>query len=195
MSVDRTKRKILEVASKLFNRYGFNKTSMDEIAKIARKAKGSLYYHFTNKENLFREVVAGEIKKLKSELRIVVGLDLDAKEKLKAYLLKRMSVLNYSANYHETLKADFFEHYDFIDDLREDLDIWEKTQITQILNEGMSSGLFIEIKQGEAMNAILDTFIMVIKGLEIPFFIQNKYKSLEPYFNDMIGILIRGISK
>ena len=29
---------------------------MDEIAKIARKAKGSLYYHFASKEELFKEV-------------------------------------------------------------------------------------------------------------------------------------------
>ena len=50
MAVDDTRDKILNVANSLFSRFGFHKTSMDEIAKIARKAKGSLYYHFTNKE-------------------------------------------------------------------------------------------------------------------------------------------------
>ena len=40
MRIENTRNKILEVANKLFSRFGFHKTSMDEIAKIARKAKG-----------------------------------------------------------------------------------------------------------------------------------------------------------
>ena len=39
MAIEDTKDKILSVANKLFSRFGFHKTSMDEIAKIARKAK------------------------------------------------------------------------------------------------------------------------------------------------------------
>ncbi len=35
-----------------------------------------------------------------------------------------MEIINSAANYHETLKADFFEHFDFIDKLRDDLDKW-----------------------------------------------------------------------
>jgi AcrR family transcriptional regulator len=190
--MEATKNKILIVASKLFARYGFYKTSMDEIAKISRKAKGSLYYHFASKEELFKEVVAKEITNLKKELNIVTELTINSKEKIKKYLVKRMEVLNSAANYHETLKADFFEHFDFIDDLREELDEWEKSKIGQILEEGIKNGEFLEIRNKEV---ILDVFIMVLKGLEIPFFIQNKYSSLEPYFDDMLGILIRGISK
>jgi len=35
MALDDTRKKILSVANKLFSRFGFHKTSMDEIAKIA----------------------------------------------------------------------------------------------------------------------------------------------------------------
>jgi len=54
MSIETTKETIVSVANRLFSRFGFHKTSMDEIAKVARKAKGSLYYHFASKEDLFR---------------------------------------------------------------------------------------------------------------------------------------------
>ncbi len=189
---DKTKEKILMVADKLFGRYGFYKTSMDEVAKIARKAKGSLYYHFSSKEDLFREVVAKEIQNLKKGLDEVVNSDLNAKDKIKAYLLKRMQILINASNYHETLKADFYEHFDFIDKLRTDLDKWEKNKIAQIIEEGIKNNEFTVFKN---MEVTLDVFIMVLKGLEIPFFIQGKYNDLEPYFDDMLGILIRGISK
>ncbi|MCK5337825.1 MAG: helix-turn-helix transcriptional regulator, partial [Bacteroidales bacterium] len=113
MALEETRDKILSVANKLFSRFGFHKTSMDEIARIARKAKGSLYYHFASKEDLFKEVVSKEIANLKVQLSVIVNnSDLSASGKMKAYLIKRMEILNDAANYHETIKADFFEHFD-----------------------------------------------------------------------------------
>lgn len=56
MSIDNTRESILNVADKLFSRFGFYKTSMDEIAKIARKAKGSLYYHLLAKRNYLKKL-------------------------------------------------------------------------------------------------------------------------------------------
>lgn len=192
MAADNTKNKIVSVATKLFGRYGFHKTSMDEIAKIARKAKGSLYYHFADKENLFTEVVAVEFENLKAQLSVVVKYDLPATEKFKMYLIKRMEILHSAVNYHETLKADFFEHFDFIDNIRHELDEWEKSKMRQILQEGIDSGEFIEM---DNTDVILDVFIMVLKGLDVPLFIQDKYHDLRPYLDGMLDILIRGISK
>ncbi len=160
---DDTKDKILSVAEKLFSRFGFHKTSMDEIAKIARKAKGSLYYHFASKEDLFREVVSKEIYNLQSNLSVIISNnELKAAEKIKLYLIKRMEILNNAVSYHETIKADFFEHFDFIDDLRAGLDNWEKNNIEKIILQGIDNG---EFATDINTNVLLDVFIMVLKGL------------------------------
>ncbi len=194
MALEDTRDKILEVANKLFSRFGFHKTSMDEIARIARKAKGSLYYHFASKEELFTEVVAKEIENLKANLSIIVNdKNIKAEQKIKQYLIKRMEVLNSASNYHETLKADFFEHFDFIDTLRSNLDDWEKAQIKKIIEQGIEENTF-EKRNGN-MDVLLDVFIMVLKGLEIPFFLQDKYDELNPYFDDLLQILIKGLGK
>ncbi len=192
MAIDDTRNKILSVANKLFSQFGFHKTSMDEIAKIARKAKGSLYYHFAGKEELFKEVVSNEIVNLKIQLSIIVkDKNLSATGKIKAYLIKRMEILNRAANYHETIKADFFEHFDFIDDLRNELDEWEKENIKKIITQGIKSG---EFALSDNMDVLLDVFIMVVKGLEIPFFLQNKYQKYAPHFEGLIGILTKGLT-
>lgn len=194
MALEDTRDKIVSVATKLFSRFGFHKTSMDEIAKIARKAKGSLYYHFASKEELFTTVVSNEIQNLKSQLSVIVNdKELPADEKMKTYLIKRMKILNTAANYHETLKADFFEHFDFVDKLRNDLDNWEKEQIKRILNQGINEDIF-ENQNGN-IDILLDVFIMVLKGLEIPFLLQGKYKQYSPYFDDLLKILIKGLGK
>ena len=194
MAIDNTHNKIVEVASKLFGRYGFYKTSMDEVARISRKAKGSLYYHFSSKEALFTEVVSSEIQNLKRELAIIVtDPKLAADQKIKNYLIRRMEVLDNAANYHETLKADFYEHFDFIDGLRIDLDNWEKEQIKAIVGQGIREGIFDN--QEVDIDVILDVFIMVLRGLEIPFFLQGKYNEYSTYFYDLLNILIKGLKK
>ncbi len=192
MSIKNTKNTIVSVATKLFSRFGFHKTSMDEIAKIARKAKGSLYYHFSSKEELFKEVVSKEILNLKNQLYIITKDDsLTPSEKIKAYLIKRMEVLNEAANYHETIKADFYEHFDFIDDLRSDLDKWEKSQLKIIILQGIAKG---EFSMNGNMDVLLDVFIIVLKGLEFPFFLQDKYGKYSPHFESLIQILIKGMA-
>ena len=103
-----------------------------------------------------------------------------------------MEVLNSAANYHETLKADFFEHFHFIDDLRTELDVWEKESLKKIILQGAEKGEFALIGD---IDVLLDVFIMVIKGLEIPFFLQNKYEKYAPHFDNLIEILTKGLSQ
>ncbi len=192
MSADKTRITILNVASRLFSRYGFHKTSMDEIAKTARKAKGSLYYHFESKEVLFKEVISNEFEHLKQELeKVIRNKDLTAFEKVKRYLLRRMEVMKSATNYHETLQADFFEKFHFIDELRSDLDRWEKEKLHGILIEGLEAGQFKSYKNTDIL---LDMLLMVLKGLEIPFFLQNKFDTYAPHFDGLIDILNKGIS-
>lgn len=191
MSIDYTKESILRVANRLFSNFGFHKTSMDEIAKIARKAKGSIYYHFASKEELFKAVISQEMDVLKNQLEnIVCDPNLIAAEKLKKYFVKRMEILNSAACYHETLKADFFEHFHFIDSLRTDLDSWEKENLKKIIQQGIEAGEFLQVKE---MDVMLDVFLMVLKGLEIPFFLQNKYEKYLPYFDSLVNILNKGL--
>jgi AcrR family transcriptional regulator len=45
----------------VFGRYGFRKTSMDEIARAADISRQGLYLHFANKEALFRAAVRQEL--------------------------------------------------------------------------------------------------------------------------------------
>lgn len=192
MAVEATRDKIVNVANKLFGKFGFHKTSMDEIAKIARKAKGSLYYHFASKEELFRVVVSREIINLKNQLNVIVlDKEMTSSDKLKQYLVKRMQVLNNAANYHETLKADFFEHFDFIDDVRHELDEWEKASLKVIVLQGIENGEFAEIAD---MEVLLDILVMVLKGLEIPFFLQDKYDDFSPHFEGLMKILTKGLA-
>jgi TetR/AcrR family transcriptional repressor of mexJK operon len=57
--LDRRKVRILEVAAKLFLKEGFAGTSLVEIAQISGVATRTIYQHFGDKEDVFREVIFG----------------------------------------------------------------------------------------------------------------------------------------
>jgi AcrR family transcriptional regulator len=52
---------VLAVALEVFGRYGFRKTSMDEVARSADISRQGLYLHFASKEALFRAAVRQEL--------------------------------------------------------------------------------------------------------------------------------------
>ena len=57
--VDRRER-LLESAASLFCRWGFDKTSMDDIARETGISKGAVYLEFPNKDALFKAVIHRE---------------------------------------------------------------------------------------------------------------------------------------
>lgn len=52
-----TRDRIMDAALSVFSRKGYHDTRMDEIVEEAAASKGSIYFHFPNKENLFIALV------------------------------------------------------------------------------------------------------------------------------------------
>ncbi|KYF67236.1 TetR family transcriptional regulator [Sorangium cellulosum] len=55
---DERRRKLMDAALTVFLRFGFRKTSMDEVARAANVSRQGLYLHFATKEELFRASAA-----------------------------------------------------------------------------------------------------------------------------------------
>jgi AcrR family transcriptional regulator len=53
---------LLEAALGVFARFGYRKTSMDEVARAAKVSRQGLYLHFANKEDLFRATLRHTIE-------------------------------------------------------------------------------------------------------------------------------------
>src|SRR5664279_1911302 len=53
-------RRILDAASELITHYGYDKTTVDEIAREAGVSKGAIYLHFKSKDDLFEALLLRE---------------------------------------------------------------------------------------------------------------------------------------
>lgn len=91
--MNRTKRKIFETSMRLFASKGYDATSIEEITSIVGVAKGTLYYHFSSKEEIFNFLIEEGMKLLQNSMSIKVASCRTLKEKLKAILLIQIKVM------------------------------------------------------------------------------------------------------
>lgn len=66
---------VAEAALRLFARYGYKRTSMDDIAREAGLARATLYLHFKGKDEVFRAMLAGLGRHVETRCREVLALE------------------------------------------------------------------------------------------------------------------------
>lgn len=78
-----SREEIIEIATKVFHKQGYHKTSMQDIAIACNIQKGSLYHHFKGKEEMMKDVLKHFHEKYQSEAyEYAINNDFPAEEKL-----------------------------------------------------------------------------------------------------------------
>ena len=91
--MNKTKRKIFEASMKLFAEKGYDATSIEEITATVGVAKGTLYYHFSSKEEIFNFLVEEGIKLLQNSIDIKTSKLPNYIDKLKAIILIQIKIV------------------------------------------------------------------------------------------------------
>jgi AcrR family transcriptional regulator len=82
----RKKARILRAATELFIRQGYKKTSVDEIARRAEVAKGTVYLYFDTKASLLMHAIKVEKEVLYDRFGPVFDKRVDGEDRLRTYL-------------------------------------------------------------------------------------------------------------
>lgn len=77
---------ILDAALRLFSQYGYRRTSIDDIAREAEIAKGTVYLSFKSKEEIFRALTETLLERVDSNVEKARALDGPIAERLIAML-------------------------------------------------------------------------------------------------------------
>ncbi len=81
------KNMILEVAEQLFASEGYTSTSIDDIASKCDITKAAIYYHFKNKQELYRYILQKNFMNLAQNIEIAVGNEDKVENKFIAYVI------------------------------------------------------------------------------------------------------------
>ena len=86
--------RILQAAQSLFIRYGVKRTSIDEVARAADIAKGTLYLYYDSKEMLFAEVAKNICADILAEANKAAAMPAPLAERLVGILDAEIGVLH-----------------------------------------------------------------------------------------------------
>lgn len=145
--------RILAEASRLFAEYGFEATSVRQIADAVGILAGSLYHHFATKEDMFHAVIRAGMEQMVAGNRILADLRSDAEHRLVASVIWRFRQYVDQAEFQAILTQEsrfFRRHPDFAYVVAAKGDAFRMQRA--ILEDGMARGLF---------HPGIDTYLMI----------------------------------
>ncbi len=181
---------ILESAQKLFSRFGFKKTAVEEIARMAKLAKGTIYNYFESKDEIIRSVFRREEEKLFNRLREKIEKETSPKLKLKRAILEKLKLLRESPVLAQVLTEKRERLIAGLEKELERLEQIEAELIEEILKEGNFQLKMAEKELGESARVIQQA----LRGLEASYLEGNRER-IEKDAELLITLLFEGLEK
>jgi len=181
---------VLDAALRLFRRYGFRKTTVDEIAAEAGVGKGSVYLEFLSKEDLFFALVEEHERAILAEVRLVA----DSRRKLPKRLTE-VALVRPFRNFDELQQLP--EAFEMLASLRGRLAerirpyyVQCEQLVAELIREGCVSGCFRVANPAAAARVFYSAFevafVFTMQGME--------RATLEKTLRSLAGLLMTGLS-
>ena len=187
-----TRAKIIDVALKLFNEYGFQNVSMEMIAEQAQVSIGAIYHYFKSKEEIavqtlsvLDEQYAEFFAELHSDKQYA---DMSPLEKLKAFFVfvqvksSEQGWLNYAYIYDlKNLEGKIVR-------VNKERGIYQC--YSDLLDDCKRSG---DLKENTENSKYIAVFTQTSRGLLIDWLLNGKGFNIETQAKELIEIVIKGI--
>jgi len=197
-STEVTKRRILDAARTRFTAYGFNKTTIAEIATDTSMSAGNIYRFFSCKHDIMAEMAVEYFRESEASQREVLKISgISATEKLTAFVVQ---ILKSTHNLIvETPKIG--EIVDYVHENKRDLinqhcDV-QKSILAEILAEGNKSGEFDLPEILATADIMLQTFMIFTDPSIVKKYSDHgaSYEDLEKMANGVSSLIVNGIRK
>ncbi|WP_321423992.1 TetR/AcrR family transcriptional regulator [uncultured Bacteroides sp.] len=190
---------IVTVAQKRFGQYGFEKTTMNEIASDLNMCKGSLYYYFPDKEHLYIAVTKKEHDFFVELVREKMATLTDASEMIREYVNIRVSYWGKLLNLSR-LRHDYaHELHSLMHGLWAEFRTQEEDMITNILNVGIANGQFEACNVDEHTELLLDAMkglsMSALRNKDIFYLEAHEYDRLLRMINLFVEMFVKSLRK
>lgn len=134
-----TKDVIFKSAIKIFSKNGYNGATMDAIAADAGVAKGTLYYHFKSKEEIFKYIIHEGMNIVKEEIEDIANNEQDALSKLKALCKTQLGLVYEIKDFFRVIMSQLWGQETRHQELREAINryiMYIQKYLDDAINEG-----------------------------------------------------------
>lgn len=190
--MDDIKTLILDKAKERAERFGFKKTTMDEISKDCRISKKTIYDNFADKEDMFRCLVIRECQRTTQLLFAQIADITDPTEKIVQLIKRSIAYFNKDHFITKVLKEDETDIALPDRSYREIVDEQVISLVAEIIRDGKRRGAFREVDEEIMAYAGLKLFEAFSFGRSGPLRQQN---AEEYYTEALVDFILNGILK
>lgn len=162
---EETRQAIIEKAAVIFNKYGYQGTSISTLTNAMGLTKGAIYGHFIDKDALAVEAFRYSVQQIAERMRTQIRLHNEPVEKIRAYARSFLEhfdeiVVNGGCPILNTAVDSDDAHPQLHDEVRRVLTSWEK-RLVAMVDAGKASASIRPEFDAEFFAA---TFIALIEG-------------------------------
>ena len=180
---------ILNTAKKMFGRYGPQKTTLDEIANVARVAKATIYNYFGSKERVYLEVLRREANEIIEKISSSVSQEILPRDKVVAFARAKFQYMRQAINILNLDRDGIEKVLPKAESIRSELFEREVDIIRSILEEGVKKGVFCLDNVPLAASAIGHA----LRGFELNWLVQENEEQIEHYLDELTNIIFYGL--
>ena len=190
-SMDQEKKRdeILEAACELFARFGFKKTTLEDIGDEVRLGKASLYYYFRSKDEIFSAVINRESETLLEVLEKAVAGSETGIEKIGAFIRTRYEHIRKLKTLYRITSSMVREVLPLAQEARANYLKKELQMMTDMLQNGIADGE-LELEQPEIVALVI---MAGLKGLDETFISYGRDEDISQGLDVLLKILGRGM--
>jgi AcrR family transcriptional regulator len=182
------RRQILNLAKKRFERFGYNKTTVDEIAKDATISKRTLYQEFENKEKILEELFMFEALSVRKAILNQINKVSEPAEKLRTYIRLALKYLDQNPFIVSVLHDESGFFSPFLKDRPQIIETGIEEIFVNILKEGVEKKAFRKMDERIVGHCIFLLFKGLTYGRNSP---DHPFGSSQT--NEFIHFIINGV--
>jgi TetR/AcrR family acrAB operon transcriptional repressor len=172
---ERTRQSILKASLKVFSTRGYARTRLEEVASEAGVTRGAIYWHFSNKADLYASAVIESVSGYRERLTNILQSDLSPLTKIRTLMKEWLVTLERDEAYR-TLVEMALTKTEFDDQVMSGVRDWfsfvDRVQetIADLLRRGIEAG---EIDSQVDPELVALALISYLNGIEETWFIQT----------------------
>ena len=183
----------IQAAQKLFQQYGFQKTTMEDIAKAMGRGKSTLYCYYKSKDELFDAVVVSEMEEVFLKTQEAVEAFVSAEEKLRSYLSVFFKEMKGKINLYRIVRGELADDCLSIEKkLAEKFNTKEVRSVQRILQLGIEQKEFNPSFKDD-VDLLAYTLVSALRSTVLRFIVENKFHDWEDRLGVISGIVIKGL--
>jgi len=184
---------ILRGASELFERYGFKKTTMEDIARQIGKSKSALYYYYKTKEEIFEAVVLQDIDKQRMDASEAMKEVETAPEKFRILFTSLLAGVKEKANRFSLFRAEVYENPFLLTNTIKLRDSYVEEQLRDILILGISRRE-VKMMNSSEIGLWARMINLTIRSIGSKLFLEDDWNISKEQLEFLADTLFRGVA-